>query len=57
VARMKEGDNPCKLSITDIDFCVYVRDADFVFTWEGGDTLYGLSIGDTGFCVYKEERK
>ena len=36
MARMKEGDNPCKLSITDIDFCVYVRDADFVFMWEGG---------------------
>ena len=36
MARMKEGDNPCKLSITDIDFCVYVRDADSVFMWEGG---------------------
>ena len=57
MARMKEGDNPCKLSITDIDFCVYVRDADFVFMWEGGDTPYGLFIGDTGFCVYEEERK
>ena len=33
---LKEGDNPCKLSITDTDFCVYVRDADFVFMWEGG---------------------
>lgn len=33
---LKEGDNPCKLSITDTDFSVYVRDADFVFMWVGG---------------------
>ena len=36
VDGLKEGDNPCKLSITDTDFCVYVRDADFVFMWVGG---------------------
>ena len=36
VDGLKEGDNPCKLSITDTDFCVYVRDADSVFMWEGG---------------------
>ena len=36
VDGLQEGDNPCKLSITDTDFCVYVRDADFVFMWEGG---------------------
>ena len=36
VDGMKEGDNPCELFITDTDFCVYVRDADFVFIWEGG---------------------
>ena len=54
---MKEGDNPCKLSITDIDFCAYVRDVDFVFMWEGGDTSCGLSIEDTGLCVYEEGRK
>ena len=33
---LKEGDNPYKFSITNTDFSVYVRDADFVCMWVGG---------------------
>ena len=59
VERMKEGDNPCKLSINRYRFlckrcrfCVYVGGRS-----KEGDTPYGLSIEDTGLFAYEEGRK
>ena len=56
---MKEGDNPCKLSINRYRFlckrcrfCVYVGGRS-----KEGDTPYGLSIEDTGLFAYEEGRK
>ena len=59
VHMRKEGDNPCGFSITDTDFCIYVRGTDFFVYVEGrngggkvGETACGLSIKDTYSCVY-----
>ena len=51
----KEGNNPRGFSITDTDFCIYVRDTDFFVYVEGRmveNTHCGLFITDKYSCVY-----
>ena len=45
VCGRKEGDNPCELFITEIDFFVYIRDTDFCVYLkgkEGKDNPFGF---------------
>ena len=61
VDGMKEGENPCKLFITDTDFCVYVKRCRFCVYMGGrgkeGDIPCGLSTEDTDLCVYEKGRR